>query len=82
MMNITPGEWKCHPIPDTDGLVWDVETHATSIATVSLSYNTPDNFSQTEANAQLIASSPNLHKELLEADAIICELCKRLNRQH
>ena len=34
------------------------------------------------ANAQLIASAPNCYKELKEADALICELCKRLNPQH
>lgn len=35
-----------------------------------------------KANAQLIISAPDLHRELVEADEVICELCKRLNPQH
>ncbi len=35
-----------------------------------------------EANAQLIASAPKLYVELVEADEVICGLCKRLNPQH
>jgi len=35
-----------------------------------------------EANAHLIAAAPDLYEELVEADEIICQLCKRLNPQH
>lgn len=35
-----------------------------------------------KANAQLIISAPDLYEELIEADEVICELCKRLNPQH
>lgn len=34
------------------------------------------------ANAKLITASPELYEELVEADEVICELCKRLNPQH
>ena len=37
---------------------------------------------EAEANAQLIAAAPDSYKELKEADATICELCKRLNPHH
>jgi hypothetical protein len=35
-----------------------------------------------EANAHLIAAAPELYKELVEADRVICELCYIVNPQH
>jgi len=37
---------------------------------------------ENEANGYLISATPRLYEELLEADRVICELCKRLNPQH
>lgn len=37
---------------------------------------------ENEANAKLIAAAPRLYTELVAADAIICNLCIRLNPQH
>lgn len=35
-----------------------------------------------EANANLISAAPDMYKELLEADEVICHLCKIVNPQH
>lgn len=64
----TKGEWTCHPIDGTEGRVWDAETTETVIATVSLSYDTLENTSQTEANAHLIASAPDMYEALKEIE--------------
>lgn len=73
MGNYTKGEWRVGKILQHE--IWIMSGNLVIAQTYIADGNE-------KANAQLIASAPDLHKELLEADEVICELCKRLNPQH
>ena len=72
-MDYTKGEWKFSMLNDLG-----VEGDSESVCHITRRVN----LDESEANAQLIASAPDLHTEVVEADKVICQLCKRLNPQH
>jgi len=77
-MNYTKGEWKV----DTEGsLLISVLSQDTVIAICGKPKWITSRDTQL-ANAHLISAAPDCYEQLKEADAVICDLCKRLNPQH
>ena len=66
----TKGEWQKWSSP-SGGHIWCGDKHIADT-----------DGEDAIANAHLIASAPDCYEGLVEADRIICELCKRLNPQH
>ena len=66
MINYTKGKWK--------ELHGDIYCNEERIArSESLGFS---RITEAKANAQLIASAPDLYEELKKADGLICHLCK------
>ena len=74
-MEYTKGEWKAqwHEITGTWNVIEQPGVGLIARCGSGKGY---------ETNAHLIAAAPDLYEELVVADKVICELCKRLNPQH
>lgn len=74
----TKGEWKL--VQASSGAL-TVASGNKNIAVTSEAKTVADAI-EVLANAQLIVAAPECYEQLIEADRVICELCKRLNPQH
>jgi len=75
----TKGEWKAEIGYTNIWITANVYPSGKKHSTVAEIPTSNDN---AEANAHLIAASPDMYEELLWADEAICSLCKEINPQH
>ena len=82
-MNYTKGEWRV--IHNGDFYPWQeaylIQVNNMVVATIPVLGNMWTRV-EVKANAHLIAAAPDMYEELVEANAVICHLCKRVNAQH
>lgn len=76
-MKYTKGEWKRSIAPPVGA--YDIATYSEGLSTtIARVHPHPEGL----ANANLIASAPELYEELKQTDRVVCHLCKQLNPQH
>ena len=84
-MNYTKGKWKVNQKDRAKAKFFDHFTlgvEGDGLLVALCDRELWDKHKERLANANLIAAAPDMHIKLIEADLLICELCRRLNPLH
>ena len=73
-MKHTPGPWVVGPVDDTVVTHLGKDGRRYEIAQIDGDYNSPDEWPVMEANARLIATAPDLLRELIDIHRLLCEV--------